>query len=67
MTMSTSFGARVRWWRAHRGLSQLDLAGAAGTTQRHVSFLEWVLPARELPTSPPCHTHVQYRDTSRHF
>ena len=38
--MPTSFGARLRWWRRHRGLSQLDLAGAAGTTQRHVSFLE---------------------------
>jgi len=35
-----SFGARLRWWRARRGLSQLDLAGAAGTSQRHLSFLE---------------------------
>ena len=34
------FGARLRWWRARRGLSQLDLAGAAGTSQRHLSFLE---------------------------
>jgi transcriptional regulator with XRE-family HTH domain len=40
MTMPSSFGAHVRWWRVHRGLSQLDLAGAAGTTQRHLSFLE---------------------------
>ena len=38
--MPASFGARLRWWRTHRSLSQLDLAGAAGTTQRHVSFLE---------------------------
>lgn len=35
-----SFGARLRWWRARRGMSQLDLAGAAGTSQRHLSFLE---------------------------
>jgi transcriptional regulator with XRE-family HTH domain len=35
-----SLGARLRWWRARRGLSQLDLAGAAGTSQRHLSFLE---------------------------
>ena len=38
--MPTSFGARLRWWRTRRGLSQLDLAGAASTTQRHLSFLE---------------------------
>jgi transcriptional regulator with XRE-family HTH domain len=50
MKMPTSFGARVRWWRARRGLSQLDLAGAAGTSQRHVSFLESgrAQPSREM-------------------
>lgn len=31
--MSNNFGARLRWWRKRRGLSQLDLAGAAGTSQ----------------------------------
>jgi transcriptional regulator with XRE-family HTH domain len=35
-----SFGERLRWWRGRRGLSQLDLAGNADTSQRHVSFLE---------------------------
>lgn len=35
-----SFGERLRWWRARRGLSQLALSGAAATTQRHLSFLE---------------------------
>src|SRR5215475_3577247 len=39
-TQPKSFGARLRWWRTRRGLSQLDLAGAAGTSQRHLSFLE---------------------------
>ena len=39
-TQPKRFGARLRWWRARRGLSQLDLAGAAGTSQRHLSFLE---------------------------
>jgi transcriptional regulator with XRE-family HTH domain len=34
------FGTRLRWWRERRGLSQLDFAGAAGTSQRHLSFLE---------------------------
>ena len=48
--MPNSFGGRLRWWRAHRGLSQLDLAGAAGTTQRHVSFIESgrAQPSREM-------------------
>jgi len=37
---TTSFGSGLRWWRARRGFSQLELAGAAETTQRHLSFLE---------------------------
>jgi transcriptional regulator with XRE-family HTH domain len=37
---ATSFGPRVRGWRERRGLSQLALASAAETTQRHLSFLE---------------------------
>ena len=39
-TQPKTFGARLRWWRQRRGLSQLDFAGAAGTSQRHLSFLE---------------------------
>lgn len=35
--VSEGFGARLRWWRQRRGLSQLELAGEAGTSQRHVS------------------------------
>ena len=35
-----AFGARLKWWRAHRALSQLALAGSAGISQRHLSFLE---------------------------
>ena len=48
--MANSFGARLRWWRKRRGLSQLDLAGAAGASQRHVSFLESsrTQPSREM-------------------
>src|SRR6266446_4931189 len=48
--MTNSFGARLRWWRKRRGLSQLDLAGAAGVSQRHVSFLESgrTQPSREM-------------------
>jgi transcriptional regulator with XRE-family HTH domain len=47
---ATSFGGRLRWWRERRGLSQLDLAVAAESTQRHVSFLESgrASPSREM-------------------
>jgi transcriptional regulator with XRE-family HTH domain len=33
-------GAELRRWRQARRLSQLELASIAGTTQRHLSFLE---------------------------
>jgi transcriptional regulator with XRE-family HTH domain len=48
--MPASFGSRLRWWRARRSLSQLELAGAASTSQRHVSFLESgrTQPSREM-------------------
>src|SRR4051794_38041630 len=35
-----AFGGRLRWWRERRGLSQLELAGVADSSQRHISFLE---------------------------
>jgi transcriptional regulator with XRE-family HTH domain len=35
-----SFADDLRSWRRRRGVSQLDLALRAGTTQRHVSFIE---------------------------
>src|SRR5687767_9445183 len=35
-----SFGRLLRDWRAARGMSQLDLALAAGVSARHVSFVE---------------------------
>ena len=40
MKKRMSFASRLRWWRQHRGLSQLELAGRAGISQRHLSFLE---------------------------
>src|SRR5215469_16580445 len=33
-------GRHIRHWRAVRRMSQLDLAIAAGTTARHLSFIE---------------------------
>jgi transcriptional regulator with XRE-family HTH domain len=45
-----AFGPRLKWWRAQRNLSQLALAGAAETSQRHLSFLESgrAEPSREM-------------------
>jgi transcriptional regulator with XRE-family HTH domain len=45
-----SFGPGLRWWRERRGWSQLELAGAADTSQRHLSFLESgrTGPSREM-------------------
>jgi transcriptional regulator with XRE-family HTH domain len=37
---SSAFGRLLRGWRGRRGFSQLDLALAARTTQRHLSFIE---------------------------
>ncbi len=39
-SQASPFGARLRQWRQHRGLSQLALAGQVGSTGRHISFLE---------------------------
>ncbi|MGE0725991.1 MAG: helix-turn-helix domain-containing protein, partial [Alphaproteobacteria bacterium] len=35
-----AFGAQLRGWRARRAISQLELAGRAGVSQRHLGFLE---------------------------
>lgn len=48
--ISGGFAERLREWRRRRGLSQLALAEAAATSQRHVSFLESgrAQPSREM-------------------
>jgi transcriptional regulator with XRE-family HTH domain len=45
-----SFAAQLRWWRQRRGWSQLELAGRAGISQRHLGFLELerASPSREM-------------------
>lgn len=47
---TTTFAARLRWWRERRGLSQLALANIAEVSQRHLSFLEVgrTAPSREM-------------------
>jgi transcriptional regulator with XRE-family HTH domain len=50
MPKQPSFASRLRWWRDHKGLSQLELAGRAEISQRHLSFLELdrAAPSREM-------------------
>jgi transcriptional regulator with XRE-family HTH domain len=50
VTTKEGFPDRLRWWRERRGLSQLALAGDAGVSQRHLSFLELgrTAPSREM-------------------
>jgi len=46
----SSFGDVLRYWRRHRGKSQLAVASEAGTTPRYLSFLETgrARPSREM-------------------
>jgi len=47
---SATFGKSLRAWRQRRGLSQLELAGAADISTRHLSFVETgrTNPSREM-------------------
>lgn len=46
----TEFGEQLRYWRKHKGLSQLDLALYADVSSKHISFLETgrAKPSREM-------------------
>jgi transcriptional regulator with XRE-family HTH domain len=50
MTSETAFAERLKRWRGRRGFSQLALAGRAGISQRHLSFLELgrASPSRDM-------------------
>jgi transcriptional regulator with XRE-family HTH domain len=50
MSRQQDFAASLRWWRRHRGLSQLDLAGRTEISQRHLSFMELgrASPSRDM-------------------
>lgn len=52
MKVQPTFAATLRWWREHRGLSQLALACRADVSQRHLSFLELgrAAPSRAMVT-----------------
>ena len=46
----SEFGSQLRWWRTTRRFSQLELAGRAEISSRHLSFLETgrSKPSREM-------------------
>jgi transcriptional regulator with XRE-family HTH domain len=50
MSRQQSFASSLRWWRRHRGLSQLELAGRSEISQRHLSFMELgrASPSRDM-------------------
>jgi transcriptional regulator with XRE-family HTH domain len=50
MQSLSRFASQLRWWRRRRGWSQLELAGRAGVSQRHLSFLELgrAAPSRDM-------------------
>jgi transcriptional regulator with XRE-family HTH domain len=50
MPREQGFAATLRRWRQRRGWSQLDLAGRAEISQRHLSFLELgrASPSRDM-------------------
>jgi transcriptional regulator with XRE-family HTH domain len=50
MVLAQDFPTLLRWWRRRRGWSQLDLAGRAEVSQRHLGFLELgrASPSRDM-------------------
>jgi len=46
----TNFASKLRWWREHKGLSQLELSHRAEISRRHLSFLELgrASPSRQM-------------------
>ena len=61
--MRRNFGEQLRWWRRRRGLSQLELAGVAGSSQRHLSFLESgrATPSQQMVLSLAAALNVPFR------
>nr|WP_231332453.1 helix-turn-helix domain-containing protein [Actinomadura graeca] len=57
-------GDRLRAWRRHRRLSQLELASGAGVSTRHLSFVETgrSAPSREMVLRLAEHLDVPLRD-----
>jgi transcriptional regulator with XRE-family HTH domain len=58
------FGKSLRAWRQRRGLSQMELAGAADISTRHLSFVETgrTNPSREMVLRLICELGVPLRE-----
>jgi transcriptional regulator with XRE-family HTH domain len=64
MNSEASFPGRLKWWRARRGMAQLDLAAAAKISQRHLSFLESgrTAPSRDMVLRLSAALDIPYRE-----
>ncbi|MCC0095004.1 helix-turn-helix transcriptional regulator [Streptomyces flavotricini] len=64
MTSTPSVGALLRTWRERRGISQLELAGRAGSSSRHISFVETgrSRPSKEMVLRLADHLDVPVRE-----
>ena len=62
-----TFGAQLREWRQRRRLSQLDLAGEAEVSTRHLSFVETgrSMPSREMVLRLADRLEVPLRERNR--
>ena len=62
--MAPRFGELLKTWRSKRRVSQLDLAGLAGVSSRHLSFIETgrSKPSREMVLHLAEHLDVPLRD-----
>ena len=62
-----TFGAQLREWRQRRRLSQLDLAGDAEVSTRHLSFVETgrAMPSREMVLRLADRLEVPLRERNR--
>ncbi|MDT5067948.1 MAG: hypothetical protein QOK02_4103 [Mycobacterium sp.] len=66
VSVDHDFGAALRAWRSKRRVSQIDLAIEAGTTQRHLSFLEQgrSVPGRDIVTRLADSLQLTLRETN---
>ncbi|MFE5536118.1 helix-turn-helix domain-containing protein [Streptomyces sp. NPDC056492] len=64
MTSTPSVGALLRTWRERRGISQLELAGRADSSSRHISFVETgrSRPSKEMVLRLADHLDVPVRE-----
>ncbi|MBT2472920.1 helix-turn-helix transcriptional regulator [Streptomyces sp. ISL-66] len=64
MTTTATVGSLLRTWRERRGISQLELAGRADSSSRHISFVETgrSRPSEEMVLRLAEHLDVPVRD-----